>query len=126
MSPADIIEGAANDGVLLALSPNGRISAKGDQSAVDRWLPTVRERKAAIVAELQRDRRRAKVLAMLRDNPGIRYAIEVADAHSDPVIVSVGIRRVATFEMRIPLVHYDAYTLMELIERHAGDEYAHG
>ena len=126
MSPADIIDGAANDGVLLALSPNGSISAKGDQSAVDRWLSTVRERKAAIVAELQRERRRAKVLAMLSDNPGIRYAIEVADAHTDPVIVSVGIRCVATFEMRIPLVHFDAFLLMELIEHHAGDEYAYG
>jgi hypothetical protein len=94
MSPAEIIERATEEGVLLALSPSGSISAKGDQSAVDRWLPAIKQSKAAIIAELQLEQRRAKVLAMLRDNLGIRYAIEVADANTDPVIVSIGIRNV--------------------------------
>jgi hypothetical protein len=67
-----------------------------------RWLPAIKQSKAAIIAELQLEQRRAKVLAMLRDNLGIRYAIEVADANTDPVIVSIGIRNVATFEMNIP------------------------
>jgi len=31
MSPAEIIERATEEGVLLALSPSGSISAKGDQ-----------------------------------------------------------------------------------------------
>lgn len=124
MSPAEIIERAADEGVLLALSPTGSISAKGDQSTIDRWLPTIRECKAAIIAELQIDRRRAKVLAMLRDNPGMRYAIEVVDADTDPVMVSVGIRNVATFELSIPQAYYDAFALLELIEKHAGDEHA--
>ena len=61
---------------------------------------------------------------MLRDNPGIRYAIEVVDANTDPVIVSIGIRNVATFEMNIPLAYYDAFALLELIEKHTGDEHA--
>ena len=69
-------------------------------------------------------RRRAKVLAMLRDNPGIRYAIEVIDANTDPVIASVGIRNVATFEMTVPQAYYDAFALLELIEKHAADEHA--
>jgi hypothetical protein len=43
MSPAEIIEGATEDGVLLALSPSGSISAKGDQSAIDRWLPEIKQ-----------------------------------------------------------------------------------
>jgi hypothetical protein len=77
MSPAEIIERATEEGVLLALSPSGSISAKGDQAVIDRWLPEIKQSKAAIIAELQLERRRAKVLAMLRDNPGIRYAIEV-------------------------------------------------
>jgi hypothetical protein len=124
MSPTEIIERATEEGVLLALSPSGSISAKGDQSAIDRWLPAIRQSKAAIIAELQLDRRRTKVLAILRDNPGIRYAIEVIDPTADPVIVSIGIRNVATFEMNIPQAYYDAFTLMELIEKHTGDEHA--
>ena len=66
----------------------------------------------------------AKVLAMLRDNPGIRYAIEVVDANTDPVIASIGIRNVTTFEMNIPQAYYDAFALLELIEKHTGDEHA--
>ena len=124
MSPAEIIERATEEGVLLALSPSGSISAKGDQSAVNRWLPAIKQSKAAIIVELQLEQRRAKVLAMLRNNPGIRYAIEVADANTDPVIVSIGIRNVATFEMNIPQAYYDAVALLELIEKHTGDEHA--
>ena len=124
MSPAEIIERATEEGVLLALSSTGSISAKGDQSAIDRWLPAIKQSKAAIIAELQLERRRAKVLAMLRDSPGIRYAIEVVDANTDPVIVSIGIRNVATFEMNIPQAYYDAFTLLEVIEKHTGDEHA--
>ena len=117
MSPAEIIERATEEGVLLALAPSGSISAKGDQSAIDRWLPAIRQSKAAIIAELQLEGRRAKVLAMLRDNPGIRYAIEVIDPNTDPVIVSIGIRNVATFEMDIPQAYYDAFALLELMEK---------
>lgn len=124
MSPAEIIERATEEGVLLALSASGSISAKGDPSAIDRWLPAIKQSKAAIIAELQLEHRRAKVLAMLRENPGIRYAIEVADANADSVIVSIGIRNVATFEMNIPQAYYDAFALLELIEKHTGGEHA--
>jgi hypothetical protein len=53
MSPAEIIERAAEDGVLLAVLSSGKISAKGGQSAIDRWLPAIRQTKAAIVSLLQ-------------------------------------------------------------------------
>ena len=124
MNPTEIIERATEAGVLLALSPSGSISAKGDPSAIERWLPAIKQSKAAIIAELQLERRRAKVLAMLRENPGIRYAIEVLDANTDPVIVSIGIRNIATFEMSIPQAQYDAFALLELIAKHTGDEHA--
>ena len=122
MSPAEIIEQATEEGVLLALSPSGSITAKGDQSAIDRWLPAIKQSKCAIIAELQLERRRTKVLAMLRESPGIRYAIEVVDANTDPVIVSI--RNVATFEINSPQAYYDAFALLELIEKHTGDEHA--
>jgi hypothetical protein len=124
MSPAEIIERATEDGVLLALLPSGTISVKGDPSIIDHWLPAIKQSKAAIIAELQRQCRRAKVLAMLRDNPGVRYAIEVPDAHTDPVIISIAIRSAATFEMNVPQAYYNAFALLELIEKYTGDEHA--
>ncbi len=124
MKPAQIIERAIEDGVQLTLSPSGSISAKGDPLAIDRWLPKIKHNKAAIITELQLEHRRAKVRGMLRDNPGINYAIEVADANTDPVIVSVGMRNVTTFEMNIPQVYYDAFSLMDLIGNYVGDEHA--
>lgn len=124
MSPTEIIERATDEGVQLTLSPSGSISAKGDQSTIARWLPAIKQSKAAIIAELQLERRRASVLTMLRENPGIRYAIEVLDADTDPVVVSIGIRNVASFEMNIPKAYYDAFALQELIEKHTGEEHA--
>ena len=53
MSPTEVIERAAEGGVLIALSPSGRISAKGVQSAIDRWLPAIRQNKAAIIRLLR-------------------------------------------------------------------------
>ena len=53
MSPVEVIERAAADGVLIALSLSGSISAKGVQSAIDRWLPAIRQNKAAIIRLLR-------------------------------------------------------------------------
>jgi hypothetical protein len=53
MSPTEVIERAAEDGVLIALSPAGSISAKGVWSAIDRWLPAIRQNKAEIIGLLQ-------------------------------------------------------------------------
>src|SRR3954452_9323214 len=49
MNPAEIIKRVSEDGVQLARSPSGSISARGAQSAIDRWLPAIRQSKAAIV-----------------------------------------------------------------------------
>lgn len=121
MTPVEIIEQATVDGVILALSPAGTITATGDQSAVDRWLPTIRDNKPSILCELQRERRRAKVLALLE---GKRFALFVDNDKTDPVIATVGIREVATFELEIPRHSYDGMVLLELIEKHYGENYA--
>ena len=52
MTPAIIIKKATADGIRLALSPAGTIKAIGDQAAVNRWLPTIREHKPGIVKAL--------------------------------------------------------------------------
>ena len=53
MNPAEIIEQAKAEGVILALSPVGTITATGNEAAVYRWLPLIRENKPGIVAVLQ-------------------------------------------------------------------------
>ena len=118
MNAAEMIEQAAVDGVVLALSQTGTIKATGDQFAVDKWLPTFRDYKLAILCELQRERRRTKVMDMLE---GKRFALLVDDDTTDPVIATVAIRKVATFEMAIPQHSYDGMLLLELIEKHYGE-----
>ena len=83
-----------------------------------------RDSKPASSAEIGRERRRATVLAMLEAAPGTRYAVHIADTATDPVVVAVGIRGVATFEMAIPHMYYDGFTLLELIEKQSGEKYA--
>lgn len=52
MTLAQIIEEAMADGVNIAVSTSGTIKATGDQAAVSRWLPIIRERKSDIIAML--------------------------------------------------------------------------
>jgi hypothetical protein len=53
MTPATIIQQAASDGVSLVLSVTGTIKVLGDETAVGRWLPTIRENKVAIITALK-------------------------------------------------------------------------
>jgi hypothetical protein len=94
----------------------GYVDAQGSSS--------IRDSKPAPHAELQRERRGAKVVAMLEAAPSTRYAVHVADASTDPVIATVGIRDVTTFELAIPRHSYDSMVLLELIEKHYGENYA--
>lgn len=52
MTAAAILRETAAAGVTLSLSPAGTIKAAGEKSAVDRWLPTIREHKGGIVTLL--------------------------------------------------------------------------
>lgn len=71
--------------------------------------------------------RRQRVLAMLAERPGIRYAV-VTDTEADPdaVILALAIRdampdgSTVTGELAIPRAKYDPFLLLELIERHGG------
>lgn len=87
-------------------------------------VQTIRQSKAEILTELQREARRQKVIAMLEAAPGTRYAVLVTDTSTDPVVVAVGIREIATFEMEIPHRYYNGMALLELIEKHSGENYA--
>lgn len=98
------------DGDFLELSPSEKIT--------EELIQRLRKHKPAIIAELKREERRLKVLAMLAENPDSQRAI-ITDLDSDPndVVLAIAIRNVATFEMQIPKHKYDGFMLLELIEK---------
>ncbi|GHU18693.1 hypothetical protein FACS189475_04590 [Betaproteobacteria bacterium] len=53
MTPSTLIQNAQTDGVKLFLLPSGSVKATGDQEAVNRWLPIIRERKQEIIVALK-------------------------------------------------------------------------
>ncbi len=131
MTPAAIIRRAQEDGVTLALSAAGTIKATGNGNAVNRWLPLIREHKPGILVALQEaandplpdpaaEVRRQRVLAMLAERPGIKYAVVVDNPDTDPVILALAIRDKGTCELRIHREKFDPFLLLDLIERHGG------
>jgi hypothetical protein len=131
MTPAAIIQEAAADGVMLARTPSGTIKATGDQAAVTRWLPVLRENKPGILAALEAakddpplldpaiEARRQRVLAMLEASPGSRYAVLTdLDAAPGVVVVVLAIRGRASCELHIPRDKYDGVLLLDLIEKY--------
>ncbi|GKS70221.1 hypothetical protein W03_22250 [Nitrosomonas sp. PY1] len=96
------------DGDFLELSPPEKIT--------EDLIKRLREHKPAIIAELKREQRRAKVLAILAENPETQRAI-IADASIDPssVILTIAIKNHYTFEMLIPKERYDGFTLLSII-----------
>jgi len=83
-------------------------------------VQTIRQSKAEIMAELQRETRRQKVIAMLEAAPGTQRAI-YTDTDSDPhnVILTVAVRACQqTCELLIDKAKFDPWRLLALIERH--------
>lgn len=100
------------DGDYLELSPPDKITEELIQRLV--------KHKPAIIAELKREERRTKVMAILADDPKAPRAF-IADMDSDPdnVIVTIAIRNQYSFELTIPKAKYDPFTLLELINKGA-------
>jgi hypothetical protein len=131
MTPAAIIQEAAVDGVMLAKTPAGTLKATGNQAAVARWLPVLRENKSGILAALEEtegdlprpdpaiEARRQRVVAMLEASPGSRYAVLTdLDAAPSVVVVALAIRGQASCELHIPGDKYDGVLLLNLIEKY--------
>lgn len=101
------------DGGYLDISPADNLPPE--------LVQTIRQSKAEILTELQREARRQKVIAMLEAAPDTLRAI-YADTDSDPhnVILTVAVRSCQqTCELLIPKAKYDSWKLLELIERHS-------
>lgn len=121
MTPEEIIDQAISEGLILTLSDDGNIKVAGDQSIIDKWLPLLREYKSGIVDLLKIELKQQRVREMLTADPNKKYAILVDDAESDPVVVTVGIRGLATFELHIPLVRYDGIALLQVLDEYASE-----
>ena len=116
----------ANDLILDLRNKGYSIRADGnylDISPADlppELVQTIRQSKAEILTELQREDRRKKAIALLEAAPGTQRAVYV-DPDSDPdnIILAVAVRYPtgATCEMLIPKAKYDPWRLLELIER---------
>jgi len=115
----------------LRLAREGEAIRAAPRSALtDEARDLIRTHKAELLAALTNEgdplpdpaaeSRRQRVLAMLAERPGVRYAVVVDDPDTDPVRLMVGIRDVATFEVEIPKSKYDPVLLLDLIERHGG------
>lgn len=96
-------------------------------------VATVRQHKAELLVALSNppgddqlpdpvaEARRQRVLAMLAERPGVRYAV-LTDSHADQeaVLLTLAIRDVGTCELAIPRAKYDGVLLLDLIEQHGG------
>ena len=98
------------DGDYLELSPPEKIT--------EELIQRVKKHKPAIITELKREERRAKVLAILADDLKAPRAI-IADMDSDPdnVILTIAIHNQYSFEMTIPKAKYNPFTWLELINK---------
>ena len=97
------------DGEYLELYPAEKVT--------EELIQRLQKHKPEILKELQAENRRQKILSMLADNPGKKRTY-TTDTTTDPdnVILTVGIRGVATFEMLIPKDNYDPFLLIEMID----------
>ena len=140
MSPQVLIEECQRAGVLVHLE-GGALKLRGAPDVVQLAANKLRPHKpeliqyllgatrepepAALSLAMQvSNARRQKVLATLKGDPTLRYVVIADNANTDPVIIAVGIRQVATFELAIPRTYYDPFTLLEIIQQQAGNDHA--
>jgi hypothetical protein len=123
MGANELILHLRESGFSLALHDD-RLQVAPSDKLTDELKQTIRQSKAEILTELQREARaewrRQKVIAMLEAAPNTQRAI-YTDTDSDPhnVILTVAVRACQqTCEMLIPKAKYDPWRLLELIERH--------
>lgn len=94
-------------------------------SAIATWRTLAQQYGLGPSPDARAEARRRRVLAMLADRPGIRYAL-VADpddpTHQEAVVLAIAIRMpdggTVTGELLVPASKYDPFMLLALVERH--------
>ena len=116
------------EGVVLTYNQPDQLQITGQEAVVEKWTPELKVHKKAIIAELMplpakheqlehaRSRRRQEVLAMLSEKPASTYAFLVETPLDADVVVAVGIRHLATFEMHIPKDRYNPTVFLRFLE----------
>lgn len=121
MGANDLILQLRSEGFSVSAA-NSRLRIAPAEKLTDELKQTILQSKNEILSQLQREAkeeaRRQKVLEMLAGNPETQRAI-IADQNSDPVhvIITIGIRSVATFELMIDKSRFDPFTLLDLIDK---------
>ena len=118
-----LLDHFADAGVRIEQADEGKLRVHGQLT--DELRATIREHKAAILAELAAndavvdpdvERRRNRALAILADEPERHIAV-VAEP-GDPAHVTVAIRGVAVGELTIPAERFDGFALLALMQQH--------
>lgn len=107
----------AHKAEILAVLPDQPPNVPPPASTI---APDERGAVTAGVMTPETEARRQRVLAMLAKRPWSRYAVVVDNPDTDPVILALAIHGVGTCELRIPRAKFDAFLLLDLIERHCG------
>lgn len=120
MEAAEIIEYLRQKDLTVTLADEDTIELSPAEKVTRELLDRLRKYKPAIIEELKRRDRYARVWQMLEDQPSIRRAF-VTDTMSDRdnVILTLAIRGVGTCELEIPKRKYDPFLLLAIIERTA-------
>ena len=139
MSPTEIIEQCTDNGLTLTITDDGNLNVLGSQDWIDIWSPILRENKSAILAELDTSGKSCQrqnlpsseplqdlhpleatpVQQPLNERSTDKYSVIVKDASTDPVLVKVTIKGLASFDLGIPQAYYDGIALLEVLERYA-------
>ncbi|MBI4191556.1 MAG: hypothetical protein HY525_13585 [Betaproteobacteria bacterium] len=129
MNAPDVLARLAAAGIRLSPLPDGRLWAEPRAALNDDLRQLIRAHKVELLNALESNTlpdpavecRRQRVLEMLAQRPGTRYAaVTDIEAEPDAVILALAIRGVGTCELRIPREKYDGVLLLDLIERHSG------
>ncbi len=119
MNAIEILDYLREKEIQVKLIDNEFLDLSPAKKLTDELIKRLRQHKPAIIAELKREQRRQKVLAMLEesDKPRAFYVDDQTDQHN--VIVAVAIRGAATCEIEIPRNKYDPFLVLEIIDKNA-------
>ncbi len=72
MTPAEMVNVSAAEGVMIRLTPQGGISLKGDSGAVSRWSAVLKSRKPELIAYLTTEKTVTDWLDLIgEDDPAV-------------------------------------------------------
>ncbi len=131
MSLADLIRKRPSVEFATAIPAIPATDGQGNTGTVARIatvaVATPRDDETDTLPDPAAEARRQRVLEMLAQHPGTRYAVLTdTEADRDAVIVALAIRGAmpdggtVTCELAIPRAKYDGVLLLDLIEKHSG------